>query len=167
VWPGNYTDKVGEPGPTAWRRDEIVAQIRATREQLGATGNVHFSMRVLLENRDSVGTALERLVYAEPALVPASPWMMPGVPSAPVVTLTPSANGPLLSLTPAAPDPVRWWAVQVRLAGRWETHLLDGAARSVLLHDLVQDLFVPPDLVNVTAVDRVGNAGAPAALRLP
>jgi uncharacterized lipoprotein YddW (UPF0748 family) len=167
VWPGNYTDKVGDGGPTAWRRDEIVAQVRTTRAQAGATGNVHFSMKVLLENRDSVATALERLVYADPALVPASPWMMTGTPGAPTVSLTTSTAGDLLAMTPTGTDDVRRWVVQMRLAGQWETRILDGATRSVLLADLAHAGFVPPELIAVTAVDRVGNAGAPVTVRLP
>jgi uncharacterized lipoprotein YddW (UPF0748 family) len=167
LWPGNYTDKVGEGGPNAWRRDEILAQVRATRAQAGATGNVHFSMKVLLENRDSVGTALERLVYADPALVPASPWMLKGPPGVPSLTVTQSPSGQVLTLLPAGADSVRWWVVQLRLGSGWQMRVLDGARRSVLLPDLVHDLFVPPELIAVTAVDRAGNAGTPATIRLP
>lgn len=170
VWPGNYTDKVGEPGPTAWRRDEILAQVRATREQPGATGNVHFSMRVLLENRDSVATALERLLYVEPALVPASPWMLGAAATntgAPAIAVSTSATGDQLTLVSAGMEPLRWWAVQMRLAGRWQLRLVDGAARRIAFRELMRDQIVPPEVLVVTGIDRAGNASAPAALRLP
>jgi uncharacterized lipoprotein YddW (UPF0748 family) len=167
IWPGNYTDKVGEPGPNAWRRDEIIAQIRSTREQAGATGNVHFSMRVLLENRDSIATALERLVYADPALVPATPWLTAGTLGPPAVNLKASPDGEVLTFVPPAKGSVRWWVLQLRFAGQWRAHVLDGSKRSARVLDLVHDPFVGPELIAVTAVDRVGNAGAPVTLRLP
>src|SRR5439155_3145956 len=49
IWPGNYTSRVSE-GANPWPADEVVNQILATREQPGATGNVHFSMAVLMSN---------------------------------------------------------------------------------------------------------------------
>jgi len=165
LWPGNYTDKVGGDSP-AWRRSEVIAQVRATREQSGATGNVHFSMKVLLENRDSIGTALERLVYADPALVPASPWLAAGVPAVPTISLNAAAGGPTLSLAPATREPLRWWVVQLRIGGRWETRVIDGATRTLLLADLLRSPSIAPELISVTAVDRASNASAPVALRL-
>jgi len=182
VWPGNYTSRVeGRSGdslssadgsgagvsPAAWRRDEILAQVRATRAQPGATGNVHFSMKALLDDRDSVGTALERLLYAEPALVPASPWMTRGVIGPPAVALRERGSGVVLTLSPAGKDVVRWWLVQLRLGGRWESRVLDGTLRALALSELVRASFVSPELVAVTAVDRVGVTTAPVVLRLP
>jgi len=46
LWPGNFTSRVGARGP--WRAEEIREQIRLTRAQPGASGNVHFSMRALM-----------------------------------------------------------------------------------------------------------------------
>ena len=48
LWPGNYTGKVGFTNSSAWRTDEILEQIRLTRAQPGASGNVHFNMKVFL-----------------------------------------------------------------------------------------------------------------------
>lgn len=176
IWPGNYTSKVGGQSAEgsgvaargdAWRRDEILAQVRATRAQAGATGNVHFSMRALLEDRDSVGTALERMLYAEPALVPASPWMARRAIGTPAVALRARGAGVVLALSPAGKDVVRWWLVQLRIGGRWETRVLDGTLRALALADLVRASFVSPELIAVTAVDRVGLTAGPVVLRLP
>src|SRR5206468_2637633 len=66
LWPGNFTSK--------YPAEEIVEQIKVTRAQAGATGNVHFSMKALMGGAGGKADALKS-VYAEPALVPASPWL--------------------------------------------------------------------------------------------
>ena len=167
LWPGLYTSGVRTGSATEWRRGEIAAQVRATRSQSGVTGNVHFSMEAFLTDRDSVGTALERLVYAERALVPESPWMMSGMPEVPVIGLKRSTDGGVLTVVAGSRAVVRWWAVQLRVAGVWETHLLDGARHTFRLADIQRDPSTTPDLVEVTAVDLVGKASGPSALRLP
>ena len=167
LWPGNYTDKVGEAGPGAWRRDEILSQVRVTREQAGATGNVHFSMRVLLQDRDSVATALERGSYAEPAVVPASPWMATATPAAPLVTLAASPDGTTLTIAAVGPVVARWWLVQWRRGGRWELRRLPATLTHAPLADLLRNTIVVPELIAVSAVDRVGNASPATVLRLP
>jgi uncharacterized lipoprotein YddW (UPF0748 family) len=166
LWPGNYTSKVDENSPAGWRRDEVLAQVRATRGQKGATGNVHFSMKVLLDDRDSVATALERLLYAEPALVPASPWMTNAPIGTPAVGVIQGKDDEVVVLTPDGKDVVRWWLVQLRIGGRWEARLFDGAMRRCSLGSLLRNPFVAPELLAVTAIDRVGNATAPVVLRL-
>ncbi len=170
LWPGNYTAKVewrSPESPTAWNREEILAQVRATREQPGATGNVHFSMRVLLEDRDSVATALERVLYADPALVPASPWMSKATMDAPSIGVIQSKEDEMVVLTPNAKDVVRWWLVQLRVGGRWEARLFDGGLRRTPLAALLRNPFVAPEILAVTAIDRTGNAAPAVVLRLP
>jgi uncharacterized lipoprotein YddW (UPF0748 family) len=73
LWPGLIPSRVTgrEKG---WPASEIVEQIRITRGQQGATGNVLFSMKSLQRNTGGIADAL-KAVYAEPALVPASPWL--------------------------------------------------------------------------------------------
>jgi uncharacterized lipoprotein YddW (UPF0748 family) len=166
LWPGLYTSGVRTGAATEWRRGEIVAQVLATRDQPGADGAVHFSMEAFLSDRDSVGTVLRRTVYAEPALVPSSPWMMPGTPGVPSIALERTEGYDVLRLTPGPGTIVRWWVVQLRTGGSWETHIIDGAARIYALAQ-PEDAASRPEIVAVTAVDRVGKASAPSALRLP
>src|SRR5690606_9380005 len=121
--------KVGEASRTAWRAMEIEHQIRVTRAEVGASGNVHFSAKVFLEDRDSLATHLSRHIYGTRALVPASPWMRVQRQGAPEVELRRAANGAITArLKPTAPPaadgdslsaPVqavtpRWWLVQTR-----------------------------------------------------
>jgi uncharacterized lipoprotein YddW (UPF0748 family) len=168
LWPGNYTSKVTSLGSaTAWRRDELVAQVRATRAQGGATGNVHFSMRAFLDDPDSVATALARLVYDEPALVPASPWLLHDAPSAPKVAIVRGDGDDQLTLAPTGKDVVRWWLVQARFGSAWQSRLFDGARRSVPLSEIGRDPLVPAEVIAVTAIDRADNASEPVAVRVP
>jgi uncharacterized lipoprotein YddW (UPF0748 family) len=67
-----------------WEPDEIISQIRLTRKQDGANGNVHWNMRTLMHNA-SLDKALEQQVYAQPALVPACSWLDATRPAAPKV----------------------------------------------------------------------------------
>lgn len=167
MWPGNYTGRVGEAGAGRWRREEIIAQVYVTRAEPRATGNVHFSMKVLLDNRDSIATTFERLLYAEPALVPPSPWMVNRTVADPTVNVTEPGDGLTLALEPFRRERLRWWVVQLHVAGRWETHVIDGATRRVRLAQLLRDPSSRPDLIAVTAVDRTENASRPVTVRLP
>jgi uncharacterized lipoprotein YddW (UPF0748 family) len=80
LWPGNFTSKVRR-GPDvaesreAWSAEELIRQIDATRAEPGATGNVHFSMKALMQNYDGIADKLKNGPYSEPALVPESPWL--------------------------------------------------------------------------------------------
>jgi uncharacterized lipoprotein YddW (UPF0748 family) len=71
--------------------DEIVRQIRLARQQPGAGGHVHWSMKSLLPNSKGTTDALVREVYSEPALAPAWPWLDASPPPAPGVNLTTDA----------------------------------------------------------------------------
>jgi uncharacterized lipoprotein YddW (UPF0748 family) len=166
LWPGLYTSGVRTGTGTDWRNREIVAQVLATRDQPAAGGEVHFSMEAFLSDRDSVGTVLRRTVYSRPALVPESPWMMDGSPAEPVTVFKRSAAGDSLFITPGRGSVARWWMVQLHTAGGWETRVIDGAARAVGI-PAASGASRQPDLIAVTAVDRVGRTSAASALRLP
>ena len=76
------------------------------------------------------------------------------------------AGGDTLAVAPGSDAVVRWWVVQVRAAGVWETYVRDGSARAFILAGLLRNPSAPAELIAVTAVDRVGHAGAASALRL-
>ena len=169
LWPGLYTSGVRTGDATDWRRGEIVAQVLATRDQPAVDGELHFSMAPFLEDRDSVGTVLRRTVYAEPALVPASPWMASGASAAPEIALKQGAGGDTLLIAPGGGAVARWWLVQWRTGGTWTTRVIDASVRTYGLPGAVRADGTPmkPDLVAVTAIDRAEQAGPAAALRLP
>ena len=90
LWPGNYTGRASAARTAPWPVTEILDQIRESRAQLSPnSGNVHFSWDAFRVNRDSLNERLIGGPYAEPALVPPSPWLASGLPDAPLVVRVP------------------------------------------------------------------------------
>lgn len=177
MWPGHNASRAAG---TAWPPDELLEQIRLTRSA-HAGGDIHFSMRALMPanavRRDSVlvGVATQppaRMnaaaladrvraeLYAEPALVPASPWLSTTEPARPTVRLrADTATGEqVVDLTPGNARVVRWWTVRVLTDAGWRTWVLPGSQRRLVV--------APPGAtasrVLVTAVDRYGTESAVA-----
>ncbi len=145
LWPGNAAHRVGAGG-RGIPASEIVEQIRVTRAQPGATGNVFFSMRSLQNNRGNIAEALKS-VYTEPALVPASPWLAKETPAKPQLAWQDKS----LRISPAA-EAVHLYVVRTRAEGKWTVriHPVEKAANVVLPFPTV------PERIVVTAIDRVG-----------
>jgi len=163
LWPGNFTSRLLNGGTPSWSAEEIQGQIYVTRGQPGASGNVHFSMKALMQNSGGVSDLLSRKpaanvqagAYAEPALVPASPWLDGRAPGRPSVT----AGGGRLSWKPSGSEPVWLWAVQLRSEGRWRTVVLPAAVTEYALPSASPGV----DAIAVSAVDRCGNQSRPVA----
>jgi uncharacterized lipoprotein YddW (UPF0748 family) len=165
LWVGNYTSRVMGEGAN-WPASELLEQIRLTRADSGASGNVHFSMNVFLQNRDSLGDRLVAGPYAAPALVPASPWLGEGAPSAPLVTAeVDTASGrTTVKLSPVGTTPVRLWVVRARFGGAWTTSIVPGNVRD---HSFAaSDASARPDIVVVTAIGRTGNESKETRVRV-
>jgi uncharacterized lipoprotein YddW (UPF0748 family) len=159
VWPGNYTSRVGDP-QAQWEADEILEQIRITRETDGALGNVHFSMRALMQNRRGLADSLIAGPYAAPALVPQTPWLGDHVPAAPTLTVHTDADGRSLGITPGDDLPVRFWIAHLRTGGHWQLVPLAGDRRRL-------PLAPGTDRVVVYAVSRTGVEGIWTPADLP
>ena len=160
IWPGNYTSRVGERSRTAWRTSEILAQVEATRAAAGATGNIHFSAKVFLEDRDSLATRMGRGSYLAPAIVPSSPWLAVAEQGEPNVTVRRGGRGKLTArVEPAGTDLPRWWLVQVRMAsGVWESSLVGGTVKEI-------PIAAAADRVAVRAVDGASIEGPVRVIR--
>jgi hypothetical protein len=109
-----------------------------------------------MENRGGVADALAS-VYTTPALVPASPWLGDKPPARPDVTWDGARRE--IGLKPGGPT-TRRFVVHKRTGETWETTIVpsDGTSAVVLKEKAV------PAEVRVTAVDRLGNEGAAAAV---
>ena len=180
VWPGHNASRAAG---TVWPPDELLEQVRLTREA-NAGGDIHFSMRALMPantvRRDSVlvGVAtqppapanaaalsdrLRAELYAEPALVPASPWLSKARPAAPTVRVrTDSSSGEqVLRLTPGSRRLVMWWTVRAFDGAAWRTWVLPGAQRRLI----VAPRGAAAPRVLVTAVDRYGTESTVVEVR--
>ncbi len=154
IWPGVDTTKVAN----RWKPEEILAQVRLSGKQSVSAGHVHWNLRSLLRSGE-LQAGLQRGPYAEPALVPACPWLDAKSPAKP--TLTVSGNSPtnLRANWSAQPgEKPLFWLVQFKRGGKWSSQVT--SATELKLGEPL------PSCVAVTAVDRSGNAGRPAVLEL-
>ena len=164
MWPGNFTSRVGGTGENSWKTQEILDQISVTRLE-GANGNVHFSARVFMQNRDSLVDRLLAGPYAGPALVPPSPWLDSIPPLAPRATLRRDSATRALAVDfrPVGQQKVWRWVVRYRVGPDWSTLLLPGMQRTHMF--AASSSTAPPDEIVISAVDRVGNESKPTVAK--
>lgn len=160
IWPGMYTSRLGSEEGKTWNVKEILDQISLTRQRPGSTGEVHFSMKVFLDNRQNIDSLLSNGVYQHRALVPASPWLGDDEPATPKVTVKKTDDGRWqLEMKPGNRRPVRFYTVRVKLT-RW----LEPRFTSDSELTLGLEPGVTPSVISVTAVDRVGNQSDPKTI---
>ncbi len=161
LWPGNYTSRAGASGASAFPVAELVEQIRVTREQPGATGNVHFSMKSFLINQASMNDSLMRGPYADLAVVPATPWLSAPPPPVPSVLLT-DQRGVRSVLLGTYGKAAPWqWLVQWRTDRGWQSAVLPGETSVVPI-----PAGDGANHVTVRAINRVGVESPPISLSL-
>jgi uncharacterized lipoprotein YddW (UPF0748 family) len=159
LWAGNYTSRVADGSARAFTVAEIDSQIRLTRAQPGATGNVHFSMKAFLRNAGGLSDSLAAGVYAEPALVPESPWIPGRAPTAPRARIARETSGrTVVTVEPASGEARPFlWVVRARYGALWQSEVVGGALGEVPV--VPPATRGAPDEVRVSAVDRAGREG--------
>lgn len=162
IWPGNFTSRVADNSRTAWPASEILNQIKATRGSSGATGNVHFSMKPLIQNRGGISELLTKNVYTDPALVPASPWLDNSPPGKPELSIQKDASSNPIQLNwkPTGNKKVWLWVVQTKTGSEWTLNILPSRETSAVLTN------TPFESVAVSAVTRDGIQGAIAIVKV-
>lgn len=160
LWVGNYTSRL-DSGNGNWAAKEVADQIALTRE-LGAGGNVHFSMKAFSRNWKDINGTLSGGAYREYALPPDSPWLDREAPPSPtLVRVDRTAGSWRAEWKPGAGEPIRFYVVSVQSQGTWAT----GSISSV------PSVVVPDGLeatrIRVTPVDRVGNTGEALEIAAP
>ena len=157
IYPGLAPYRVNN-GSQNWPPQEIVDQIEATRARYPeASGHIHFSMKTLMDDRNGVAPLLKQSVYAEEALVPASPWIDNEAPKQPELIATSDAGGGahLSFKARGKADDVWLWTLYVRSGGIWKMHVLPGHVNH---YDVRQETATKSiTVVAVAAVDRNGN----------
>ena len=157
LWPGNNTARI-DP----WPAKEIISQIDLTRRHPGATGNIHWNLSALHDNRKEIATKLQSGAYAQHALPPASPWLDSRPPKAPVVGIHWDAAKRQINVTwrEIQKDNIRRWIFQMRVNGKWHVRIVQSTQRIISIR--VAKNF--PDAIAVTAIDAGGNTSMPAVL---
>ncbi len=150
LWAGNFTTRTGGRD-AAWTVDELVQQIKLTRQQKGASGNVHFSAKFLY-GTTPIAEALRTGLYAEPAVVPPSPWLGQEKPAAPTVSIGGSEQAPLVQFAPGNKVPVRYWVVRYYDGTQWQTQIVGHETSSVTLPAALERPFY-------VAVSAIGPSG--------
>jgi uncharacterized lipoprotein YddW (UPF0748 family) len=164
LWPGLFTSRI-DASEKSWQAQEIVQQIAVTRQHPGASGHIHFSMAALLQNRKGISERLQADSYANPALVPASPWLEGGAPPPPSLRRDGQIPPRQLRIQAGSGKPTQLFAVWKRFGREWR-FFVQPAAQNLL--DVSADpVLGPVGTVVVSAVDRVGNEGPRVALELP
>jgi uncharacterized lipoprotein YddW (UPF0748 family) len=153
LWPGLNAANVGEK----WGPDEMARQIAATRRQPGAGGEIFYRLRNLTDNAGLADAV--RGAYAQPALVPASPWLDAVPPAVPRLVVVEDSRTVLRLRWENTGEPARWWVLQSRTNQVWTTEILPAGRTDWAFAKPA------PGWISISAVDRVGGLGAPAALR--
>lgn len=159
VWPGNIPNRIGT-GANGFANREIPNQIRLTRAQPGASGNVLFSMRSLLANRGGMVDSLRATIFESPALVPASPWLEAPAPAEPRVVVEHDGTEGVTHLTfvhEHDSEPAFAWVVRTLTGDDWTTMTVDGRAERVRLEWRDAE---PYPAIAVSAVARNGVEGS-------
>ena len=58
-WPGLFTSKVGDREGAPWQTQDLMNQVWVIRDTPGASGEVHFSMKAIMQNRGGIADALK------------------------------------------------------------------------------------------------------------
>ncbi len=159
LWPGLFTSKIKDEEGAK----ENFSQIMITRGMVPeGPGNVHFSMKALQKNYGGVSEILLSGPYADPVLVPPSPWLDNEAPSAPLVEIDLKDGHVHLNWMHENRDDVDKWVVYLQRGKAWEYQILlsDQETLSLPITIRSEDGMTPPATLNqvaVTAVDRLGN----------
>lgn len=145
------------PGLAAYQLPpaEIAAQIQATRAQPGASGEIIFHLKSIQDGPALTGYLARE--YAQPVLVPPSPWLAALPPSRPQFVAHQSGVGWLFQWATPGYSPARWMFQYYGPDNNWTTKFLPA-------YQTTQVFAVPPRVVSVRAMDRAGNFGPPTVL---
>ncbi|MGC9940526.1 MAG: family 10 glycosylhydrolase [Verrucomicrobiota bacterium] len=148
VWPALADSAVGGK----FSIEEIPHQTLLIRQQYDP-GEIHYHLRNVLDN--PVLGGIIRAQYAQPALVPASPWIDATLPPRPGLIVDTWKTSAHVDWENSPGKTARWWVFQTRSKGLWKTQIFPAGQNDVYLDN--SNL----DAIAVRAVDRLGNLSGP------
>jgi uncharacterized lipoprotein YddW (UPF0748 family) len=156
IYPGLAPYRVGNAQQN-WPAQEIVDQVEATRQRYPqAAGHIHFSMKVLMSDRNGVAKLLREGTYAQPSLVPPSKWLDDEPPPVPTLETTMDNAFLHVSITSRAKGKESWlWTVYARRGGAWTMQVYPQHVTHLQIkrNDVGGDL----EAIAIAGVDRCGN----------
>jgi len=141
---------------------EEAREIELTRRQAGASGEILWHAKPLLQKTDRVAEVLQNQVYAAPALVPPSPWLCADTPDQPLLQAG-VVQGELKLTWESNSNTVWQWVLQKKAAGHWATEILAGIRTGETIQS--GPAMPLPEAVTLFAVDRFGNVSRGAIYR--
>lgn len=157
LWPGNYTSRVESGAEVNWKADEIIDQVLSTRQNPNATGNIHFSIKTLMQDRDGLASRLGGETYSIPALVPASPWLGKDVPLLPNIDIHQFAGVTELTMMPKNGESIWLWVIRTYADHKWSLEIVPGWTH-------IHQLDNHPDVVVVSGINKLSMEGPKAII---
>jgi len=164
LWPGLYMSRYNNDTGV----DELINQVMITRGFISDNpGNVHFSMRALLNDSSGLGTTIINGPYKTQALVPAFPWLDNAPPSPPKINIKAIGDSLKISWAHANENDVFVSVVYFKYDTRWRYIILNNRHSDITLplskqinstnRDTNVEKILELKKVTVSAVDRLGN----------
>jgi hypothetical protein len=113
-------------------------------------------MKAFLQNRDGINEKLKYGLYAEPALVPESPWLGKETPGKPEVTARLVEEGVDVRMSLSSGKSPWQWLVRTSSDDGWKTTIIPGSEGR---HVVKAASGSEPTAVVVSAVSRLGREG--------
>ncbi len=160
IFPGIYTSRIQNEKGKGWDASEIAYQIRIMRGFSKTGGNIHFSMKALMQNRKGIADVLKEEVYVKPALIPASPWLNDTQPKKPELQIVQDKKLGQIRLywQPKSKQQIQSWVVQLKKGDEWTTKILPGNKNSYFVNDM------QIENIAVSGVSRYGIEGKTAVV---
>ncbi|MEQ9460696.1 MAG: family 10 glycosylhydrolase [Phycisphaeraceae bacterium] len=130
IWPGLGTYKTERQ----FDDNEVLYQIEWIRHIDGTNGHVHFSAKSIINDLGGFQDKAMKGVYAQPALVPASPWLADDQPAAPTPRLAGiSPRGARVILDAKSLQGIRNWVVQIKRGETWGYQIIPASQRAITI----------------------------------
>jgi hypothetical protein len=86
------------------------------------------------------------------------PWLGSMRPTKPSLVARVDSTGSKVSVDWQTTEPASAWLLQTKTSGRWTTEILPSKSVSFTISG------APPDVIAVSAIDRIGNTSAPGVV---
>lgn len=150
IWTGLAAYRIGSN--QNFTAEEIINQIKLTRNSVQTLGVIHFSFKSLRNDLGGIQKMLREKVYARRALIPQSAWIKARKPLAPKVKIKRDENFVHASWEERGAGRAFWFVVYVKDKTGWSYSVLPATEKSI---SLSADRRVMK--IVVTSVDRLGN----------